>query len=84
MAFRIIWTDPAIQQLRKLDRPIAKRIHSAVTKLEENPTRWLKRLVNTPFYRLRVGDYRVIVELHENELIVLVLKIGPRKNIYNQ
>ena len=83
MTFEIIWSDSATQQLKKLDRSVAKRIFDAVSKLQQNPTRWVRRIVNSPYYRLRIGDYRVIVDIHENELRVLVVTIGHRKNIYN-
>jgi mRNA interferase RelE/StbE len=83
MSFEIIWSGPAIQQLKKLDRSIAKRIFDAVSRLEKNPTRRVRRIVNSPYYRLRVGDYRVIIDIRENELTVIVIKIGHRKNIYN-
>ena len=83
MTFEIIWSLSATQQLKKLDRSIAKRIFNAVSKLQQNPTRWVRRIVNSPYYRLRVGNYRVIVDIHENELRVLVVKVGHRKKIYN-
>ena len=83
MVFEIIWSDLAIQQLKKLDRSVAKRIFDAVSKLEKNPAHWVRRIVNSPYYRLRVGDYRVIVDIHENELRILVVKVGHRKKIYN-
>ncbi len=44
--------------------------------------RQLRRLVGLPYFRLRVGDYRVIVEVKENDLFVLVLKVGHREFIY--
>ena len=83
MTFEIVWSDSATQQLKKLDRSVAKRIFDAVSKLQQNPTRWVRRIVNSQYYRLRVGDYRIIVDIYENELRVLVVKIGHRKNIYN-
>ena len=83
MSFEIIWSGPAVQQLKKLDRSIAKRIFDAVSRLEKNPTRRVRRIVNSPYYRLRVGDYRVIIDIRENELTVIVIKIGHRKSIYN-
>jgi mRNA interferase RelE/StbE len=82
VTFEIIWADSAVRQLRKLDRPVAKRIFEAVGKLREGPRRWLTRIVNSPYYRLRVGDYRVIVDVHESKLRVLVLKVGHRKSVY--
>ena len=40
------------------------------------------RLQNRPGYRLRVGDWRVIYEIREDELVILILKIGPRGGVY--
>ena len=82
MRFEIIWSDLASEQLAKMDRPIAKRIFGAVSKLAENPYRWVNRIVNSPYYRLRVGDYRVIIDIQRAVLRVIVIKLGHRKNIY--
>lgn len=82
MTFEIIWADSAVRQLRKLDRSVAKRIFDAVGRLKEAPHRWLMRIVNSPYHRLRVGDYRVIVDIQESRLRVLVLKVGHRKSVY--
>ena len=82
MVYDIIWTAPAERQLRKLDRSVGKRIFEAVEELAEDPFRRVLRLVNSPYYRLRVGDYRVIIDLQEGKLLVLVLLMGHRKNIY--
>ncbi len=82
MTFEVIWADSAIRQLRKLDRSVAKRVFDAVGRLKESPHRWLTRIVNSPYYRLRVGDYRVIVDIRESELRVLVLKVGHRRSVY--
>ncbi len=81
MAFRILWSESASRQLAKLDRSVGKRIFERVERLAENPLPQLRRLVGLPYFRLRVGDYRVIVEVHELELLVLVLKAGHRKSI---
>jgi mRNA interferase RelE/StbE len=40
------------------------------------------RLQNRPGYRLRVGEWRVIYEIQDDELVILVLRIGPRRGIY--
>jgi mRNA interferase RelE/StbE len=83
MPFRILWSESASRQLAKLDRTIGKRIFERVERLRENPLRQLRRLVGLPYFRLRVGDYRVIVEVQEGELMVLVLKVGHRESIYD-
>jgi len=82
MPFEIIWSDSAVTQLKKLDRSVANQIFQKVTQLKENPCRNVKRIVGSPFFRLRVGDYRVIIDIQESTLRVLILKIGPRKKIY--
>ncbi|MDI6889239.1 MAG: type II toxin-antitoxin system RelE/ParE family toxin [Methanocellales archaeon] len=82
MPLEIIWSDSAITQLERLDRPIAKRIFQKVSQLKEDPYRNVKRIVGSPFFCLRVGDYRVIIDVQESVLRVLILKIGHRKKIY--
>lgn len=82
MAFEIIWTDAASRQLKKLDRSVARRIFEKVGELRENPHRVVQKLVNSPYYRLRVGDYRVILDIQEAFLRILVLKVGHRESIY--
>lgn len=84
MVFEIIWSDSAIRQLRKLDRTIARRIFNKVGELADNPHRFVQRLVNSPYYRLRVGDYRVILDIQGSLLRILVLKAGHRGSIYDR
>ncbi len=82
MVFEIIWSESAARQLRKLDRSVARRILEKVGELRENPHRFVQKLVNSPYYRLRVGDYRVIVDIQEALLRILVLKVGHQESIY--
>ena len=84
MVFEIIWSDSAVRQLKNLDRTVARRIFDKVGQLAENPHRFVKKLVNSPYYRLRVGDYRIILDVQENLLRILVLKVGPRDSIYDR
>lgn len=82
MPFEIIWSDSAIRQLKRLDRSIARRIFDKVGELAENPHRVVQKLVNSPYYRLRVGDYRVSLDIQGEVLRILVLKVGHRASIY--
>ncbi len=84
MAFEIIWSDLAIRQLKKLDRSVARRIFGKVGELAESPHRFVQKLVNSPYYRLRVGDYRVILDIQSDALRILVLKVGHRESIYDR
>lgn len=82
MSFKISFEKRALLELRKLDKFLAKRIIKKIKELKDDPfSKDIKRLKNQVFFRLRVGDYRVLFELLKNE--IKILKIGHRKNIYN-
>ena len=82
MVYTIIWSESAARELGKLDRSIAKRVLESVLRLESNPHRSLRCLVGVLYYRLRVGDFRVIVEVVQDRLITPVLKVGHRRSVY--
>ena len=84
MKFEIVWPDYVLKQMGKLDRTIARRIYAAVGRLENNPSRWVSRLVNSPYYKMTVGDYRVILDIQGKQLRVLVVRVGHRKNVYKK
>ena len=83
---RIEYTETARKQLKKLDKTIQKRILDYMDEvaLLENPRSRGKALVENMrgLWRYRVGDYMVICEIQESRIIISVLKIGHRKNIY--
>ena len=83
---RIQYTETARKQLKKLDKTMQKRILDYMDEvaLLENPRSRGKALVENMrgLWRYRVGDYRVICEIQESRIIISVLKIGHRKNIY--
>ena len=84
MRYQVVWTEPAERQLKKLDRFVAKQIYQKVGLLSENPHRFVRRLTKLPFYRLRVGQYRVILDIQSGVLRVLVLEVGHRRSVYNR
>jgi mRNA interferase RelE/StbE len=84
MEFEIVWSDSAVRQLRKLERVVAKRIFEKVGELGIDPFRNVKRIVNSPYFRLRVGDFRVILDVQAAVLRVLVLRVGHRRSVYHK
>lgn len=87
MRYKIKFSERAKKQLKKLDRYVVALILGWLEKnIEncENPRIHGKGLVENKSgqWRYRVGDYRIICEIRDNEVIVLVLDIGHRKNIY--
>ena len=84
MEYKIVWSLKVAKQMEKLDRSIAKRIYEKVDQLRQNPERYVEKLVRYPYYRLRVGDFRLILDIQSQMLIVLILKVGHRSNIYER
>ena len=84
MKYEIVFKDSAAKTLKKIPKTDGKRIAAKIDSLSENlpnpDTTKLKG--DNPFHRVRVGDYRIIYEIQEDVLIVLVVKIGHRKDIY--
>jgi mRNA interferase RelE/StbE len=73
----------AQKQLSKLPEAVADRIETKLLDLEENPRpSGFKKLKGRPAYRIRIGDYRAIYTINDNLLMVLVIKIGHRRDVY--
>ncbi|MCF7798399.1 type II toxin-antitoxin system RelE/ParE family toxin [Candidatus Woesearchaeota archaeon] len=70
--------------LNKLPRSASQRIFKKLEETKENPHRYFIKLTNRPEYKLRVGDYRVIADIVDNKLIILVLEVGHRSRIYKK
>jgi len=75
----------ALRQLRKLDSQIARRIKSTTETLRTEPRPpGVKALTGQRgWLRIRVGDYRIVYEVRDSELVVLVIQIGHRSQIYD-
>ena len=83
-SFGIRYTSAAAKQIRKLDRSAQLRVLKAVEILSETPRPPKgKQLVGGDGeWRIRTGDYRIIYEIHDQELLILVVRVGHRKEIY--
>ena len=82
MTYGIIFSDRALKQLKKLEKNVQERIISTLERIKIRPQVHVTKLVGDPGYRLRVGDYRVILDIDEGNLFILVINIGHRKKIY--
>ncbi len=84
MAFRLVFTEEALYQLKKLDNKTAKRILDKLQSSAKNPTHFFGRLSGREEYKLRIGDYRVIANIMQNENTIFIRSLGHRKNIYKK
>jgi mRNA interferase RelE/StbE len=82
--YEISFTNTAEKQLLKLEKSTQVRIISTLERLKIRPYSFVKKLVGLPYFRLRIGDYRAILDIQDNKLIILVLEVGHRKNIYKK
>ena len=81
--YTVVLTQKAQKQLDKLSDDIAEPIIKTISALENNPRPvGCKKLKGRNGYRIRVGNYRVIYEIFDTELIVDVIAVGHRKDIY--
>ncbi len=80
--YSIEFSATAEKQFGKLEKQIQERIISALERIRIRPESYITKLVGESAYKLRVGDYRVIMDLNKARLIILVVKVGHRKNIY--
>lgn len=80
--YEIILSTKFEKQINKLDVLIQKRITNSLERIRIRPYAVIKRIVGTKFFRLRVGDYRIILKIENKKLIIFVLELGLRKNIY--
>jgi mRNA interferase RelE/StbE len=84
--YNIEFKNSVKKDLKNIDKPkiraILKEIESLKTGIDDKEN-VIKLKGNNPYYRLRTGDYRIIFEKFEDKLVILVVKVGHRKEIYN-
>ena len=85
MTYRVEVATAAVRQLRKLDRPARRRVQAAIELLaaEPRPSGAKKLVGGGGEWRVRTGDYRIVYEIHDNVLLVLVIAVGHRREIYD-
>ncbi len=81
--YQVSLTQTAQRQLDKLPDSIATPILDAIAKLAKEPRpSGCKKLQGRPGYRIRKGDYRILYEIVDKKLVVTVISIGHRKDVY--
>ncbi|MDH4301227.1 MAG: type II toxin-antitoxin system RelE/ParE family toxin [Nitrospira sp.] len=83
MTYRILYTEEAGRRLAKLDKAVKERVGRAIVRLSEHPElgKRLTGLLNDR-WSYRVGDWRILYKVKKNELLILVLTVGHRSDVY--
>ena len=85
MVYRVRIEKQAVKALEKLERGIQRRISEAIRSLATDlRPPGSKKMKNRDGWRIRVGDYRVIYGINDEESVVLVAKIGHRSDVYRE
>jgi mRNA interferase RelE/StbE len=85
VSYRIELRPAAVRALKKLDSPIRRRIQGAITLLAEDPRPPAARaLRGRPGLRVRVGDYRIIYTVADDVLLIVVVALGHRRDVYDR
>ena len=84
LLYEIIFSQKAKKQLFELEKIIQERIIATLERIRIRPEAYITKLVGDPGYKIRVGDYRVIMDIDKTKLLILVIKIGHRRNIYDK
>jgi len=83
MTYTVLIRKSAQKNLSRLESSIQDRIIEAIRTLADNPRpSGTKKLTGRDAWRIRIGDYRIIYEIHDDQLIVLVVVVGHRREIY--
>lgn len=80
--YKIEFSKIAEKQLSKLNIDVQKRIINSLERIKIRPYHFAKRKEGTDYFILRIGDYRAILDIKNNMMIIYVMGIGHRKNIY--
>jgi mRNA interferase RelE/StbE len=84
LKYKIMVKKSAAKALKKISKPDQKSISKAIDNLAENlpNPNTTKMKGDNPFHKIRVGDYRIVYEIQDDILLILIIIIGHRKDIY--
>ena len=84
MNLKIIWDSKAVENIKKLDYNISKRIIKKMKEIRLNPERHIFSLVDMEVSKIRVGNYRIFVNYYKKDNKLIIRSIKHRKNAYKK
>lgn len=83
MTWNVLWSSRSIRQLKKLDKKQVRKIRDAVLEITDNPFVAVRKLSDSVFFRMRVGNYRIIMDLQQGTMIIFVVEVDHRRRVYD-
>lgn len=83
MIWTAVWSNDCKKQLDKLPQEIGDRIILKIRDVEQDPFTYIERLKNSELYKLRVGNYRILITVLSNKMILHLVKVAKRSNVYD-
>jgi mRNA interferase RelE/StbE len=84
MLYEIIISPRALKDLKQLPKDVTARIISTLEQIQDDPINSVYRLKDSPLFSVHVGEYRVILDILRQKLLILVVRVGQRRNIYKK
>ena len=82
--YKLIFEKKALESLNKLEKVIRVRVWNKLQLCKEDPFRFLEHLEEIQGFKLRVGSYRLIIDVDNTSKTIKILRIGHRKNVYER
>lgn len=85
--FAVVYTKNAQKTLLKMPRPTAQRIRQKIEEVATDPYQMhqnVKKLSNSDQFRLRVGSWRILYQIQDEKLVIVVVKVAPRGGAYKK
>ncbi len=83
MTYLVILSQSAETELGLLEQRDRNRIILKLDSIKEQPLNYVKHLTGVPLYSLRVGEYRVIMDIKNKEMVIFIIKVGHRSKVYD-
>ncbi len=84
MPYILIYSSRALRDLKALPQQDRERILSALEGIIHEPGAHSRKLEGSPLFSFRVGEYRILLDIHRKALVILVVGVGHRRTIYQR
>jgi mRNA interferase RelE/StbE len=83
MLYAVVFRSSAAKELRKLPAPARKQVSEAIDSLAaDSRPQGVRKMAGADAWRIRIGDYRVVYSIADQQLMIEIIKIGNRRDVY--